>query len=145
MLSNARETLIQLAEKISDLRQEITETQEQLQRAEAEFDRAVESVGSQASVPRRTPGALRTAAPTPEQGEKSLNQLIVDVIDSNCKKTEDDLDADEIHGILPEGTNMDTVRSALARLNDLGKIRRTTRGRYGSVLHRDSGPERMAS
>jgi len=65
------------------------------------------------------------------EDEKSLNQQIIDIIDMLAETS--DVDAEELLDGLPDGTNITSVRSALARLAEQNKIRRTTRGRYGSI------------
>jgi hypothetical protein len=124
-----REEVIRLSGRITSIRENIASLQKDLASAEADLDRHLSLAGM---FPQRPIGESPLAIAA-GYDDKSLNQQIVELIDSNCQGFDKDLDAEEMLGGLPDGTNLTSVRSALARLADQGKIRRTTRGRYGSI------------
>jgi len=121
-----REEVIKLSAKVYGFREEIASHQEELQVVEQQLDSLLDS--ALPAVPLQPTLGERLMAGI--QGEdRSLNQSIVDLL---FLDSSGDMDADELVAQLPEGTNITSVRSALARLADQGRIRRTTRGRYAT-------------
>jgi len=144
-----RERVIALAAHISALRAEIASKTKDLQSAESELDRmliptpvagdsfvAQPAFSADGGVPL---SAARLQSTHPAQRplttliaeDQSMNRQIIALIDSLGPN--EDIDADELMKGLPDGTNITSVRSALARLADQKKIRRATRGRYGTA------------
>jgi|ERR1017187_2772695 hypothetical protein len=139
MEHSQREEVIRQASKIASLRENIASLQIELQRTEAEFDRLLLVAG-----PSCPPilNAMVMGPSAEREAEKSMNQTIVDLLLLNAPG---DMDAEELVAQLPEGTNITSVRSALARLADQNKIRRTTRGRYACAEQVPEVPQRIAS
>jgi len=133
-----REEVIKLSAKVYGLREEIASRQKELQLVEEQLDSLLEA--ALPAVPLQPTLGERLMAGI--QGEdKSLNQSIVDLL---LLSSPADMDADELVAQLSEGTNITSVRSALARLADQGRVRRTTRGRYAATEQADA-PHRIAS
>jgi hypothetical protein len=126
-----REEIIKRGAEISRLRENIASLQAELGKSEAAFD---ELLGNPTIPLRPNSGELLLAGmEAPE--DRSLNQQILDIIEETSVFPANDIDAEQICAMLPSGVNITSVRSALARLADQQKIRRTTRGRYGSIRH----------
>ena len=137
MAANQREEIIRRAGEICRLRENIASLQAELQSREKEFDDLLLDVSPATTLfsrpsafSEKLKAALQPIADPAE--DKSLNQQIIDVLAKGLEPGED-ADAETLLCGLPDGTNLTSLRSALARLADQGKIRRTTRGRYASL------------
>jgi hypothetical protein len=139
MATTNREAIIELGGKIASLRAEHQRIRQELRAAEAELDRLLSP-----DLPIATPAPNSRAAQrfAERDAERSLNQYIVDIL---LLSHPDDVDADELMAQLPQGTNITSVRSALARLAEQKRIRRTSRGRYGSIEGVSEQQQRVAS
>jgi hypothetical protein len=122
-----REAIIQACARIASLRETVARYKEELKQAEAQLDRLLAGDSPQSVLPVIT---------SPErENDRTLNQQIIDAIEVLAA----DVSAEEIAEALP-GTNLTSIRSALPRLADAGKIQRAARGRYQST----KAPQRFA-
>jgi|ERR1019366_7628247 hypothetical protein len=126
---NRREEVIKLAAKIASLRQTLVSVTAELSTTESALDELIAAPLPQALKPNAGESLL---AGIEAPNERSLNRRIVDLIEASCHGPSDDFDADGVLVMLGEA-NITSIRSGLARLADQNKIRRTTRGRYGSM------------
>jgi hypothetical protein len=140
MSVNNRESVITLASRIAVLRENITTLQSELSQSEIDLDRLLGTP----SIPVATPAPHSLAAQhfAERESDKSMNLMIVDLLLLNAPR---DMDAEDLVAQLPEGTNITSVRSALARLAEQDKISRTARGRYTSIEEAPESPSRIAS
>ena len=136
MDANSREQVIKLAARISEIRESIVSLQDEMRGAEKELDRILEIPSRQTAAIEKSAAAM--VALRQQAEDKSLNQRIIDLIEGLAPG--EDIDAEELANALPKDTNLTSVRSGLARLADLEKIRRTTRGRYARALRQPPGP-----
>ena len=127
MASSSRETIIELGGRISFLRAEQQRIKQELRVAESELDRLL---NHDVSIAAPAPNSLTAQRFSERDAERSLNQYIIDALSA---MQPEDVDAKELLAHLPEGANITSVRSALARLADQQRIQRTSRGRYGSL------------
>jgi hypothetical protein len=125
--SNNREAIIELGGRISSLRAEQQRIKQELRTAENELDRLL---NHDVPISAPAPNSLAAQRFSERDAERSLNQYIIDALSAMHPE---DVDAEELLAHLPEGANITSVRSALARLADQKRIQRTSRGRYGSL------------
>lgn len=131
-----KEAVIELGGRISSLRAEQQRLAAEQQRvkselraAEAELDRLLKSPAdtltqrSEAS-PVATPAPNSFAAD--DFNQRSLNQRIIELLDSEPTRQ---FSAEDVCHKYPDA-RLNSVRSAMARLSSLGKIRRSTHGLY---------------
>lgn len=125
-----REAIIEASAEIKRLRSEIAERNEDLLRQENALDRliageTITSGQSQELDPQREL-ALKVVE---KFRERTLNQQIIDILDGFPNKT---FSAEDVAELIP-GAQLASIRSALARLSDAGRIRRADRGQYQSA------------
>ena len=125
-MASARESIIELGAKIQALRIEQQRIRQELREAEAEFDRLIEEVTSSNS----TSSTLMPPPPPPwlvqSTSDISMAQRIIDILGENPAKV---FTAEDVQQALGGG-ELPSIRSALARLFDNGRIVRHDRGIY---------------
>lgn len=121
MNRSTREQIIAISAKISVLREELKAKEAELRRAEAELDRLFSASGEV------LPLALQSAAP---DEVRSLNETVLAVINST---PESQFSAEELLAKIPGAKNINSIRSALARLAGQNRIARARRGQYRSL------------
>lgn len=133
-----REQVIALASKIAETRAEIESANQDLRRFEAQLDVLLNE-----TVPIAAPAANSLAAG--QFAEREAERGLVNYILDRLLLAESDMDTDELMEQLPPGTNIASVRSALARLASEERILRTARGRYAIGEHPKTAPRQVAS
>lgn len=141
MQNATREAIIQASARIAQLREVVSKAKEDLKKAESALDALLRSdtSGAQAPAPPSiAPEITASVLRGPfvdlaqqwrnSESETSLNQRLVDYLDAQPAR---DFDSDELFTAFPSA-NQTSIRSALARLADSGKIQRSKRGRYQS-------------
>jgi hypothetical protein len=134
MANLSRESIIQVSARISQLREVLNKTKDELKQAEAQLDKflAGEAAGGANLFTR---SSYPAAEPLSAQVDQSLNQRIINLIDSEPHR---DFSSEDLFGALPDA-NQTSVRSALARLAE-DRIRRSGRGRYQSLKAEIASP-----
>jgi len=125
-MASPREAIIEASAKIAQLRSELSRVKAELREQESELDRLLNGAPSIRE--------MLTSKVAERLTEASLNQRIVDLLDGHSIVP---FDAEAVSEALP-GTNVASIRSALPRLADQHKIRRSERGKYQSMKSQES-------
>ena len=121
MNRSLREQIIAISARISMLREEAKAKEAELRRAEAELDALFSTSGE---VP---PSALPSAA---SDDARSLYETVFALINSTPGAQ---FAAEELLAKIPGANNINSIRSALARLTGQNRIARAGRGKYRSL------------
>jgi len=116
-----REQIIAISARISALREEVKAKETELRKAEAELDALFSASGDAAA-----PGLQSSA---PDDG-RSLNDTVLGLINST---PEGQFSAEDLLAKIPGANNINSIRSALARLTSQNRIARAGRGKYRSL------------
>jgi DNA repair exonuclease SbcCD ATPase subunit len=124
----SREEVIVLVTRITQLRQEVSrlgEAQRELRALERQLDAVLGGEQQQ---------------PEADAGAASLNDKILNLLDANPER---DFAAEGVQRELTEG-NINSIRSALARLASMNHIARAGRGKYRSARRTEAKQEAAA-
>ena len=121
MNRSLREQIIAISARISVLREEVKAKETELRKAEAELDALFAGSGDAA-----TPGLQ----PSASDDGRSLNDSVLGLINSTPEAA---FSAEELLAKIPGAKNINSVRSALARLTSQYRIARAGRGEYRSL------------
>lgn len=121
MNRSLREQIIAISARISALRDEAKAKEAELRKAEAELDALFSTSGE---VP---PSALQ---PVTSDDARSLYETVLALVNSTPGAK---FSAEEILGKIPGANNINSIRSALARLTSQKRIERAGRGQYRSL------------
>ena len=124
-----REQIIAISARISVLREEVKAKETELRKAEAELD-ALFSASGDAPAP-----GFQSAA---VDDGRSLNDSVLGLINSTPGTQ---FTAEELLAKIPGANNINSIRSALARLTSQNRIARAGRGKYRSLAATATGAE----
>jgi len=124
-----REQIIAISARISVLREEAKAKEAELRKAEAELDALF---STSVEVP---PSAFQSAA---SDDARSLYETVLALINSTPGAQ---FAAEELLAKIPGANNINSIRSALARLTSQNRIARAGRGKYRSLAEAISGGE----
>ena len=124
-----REQIIAISARISMLREEAKAKEAELRKAEAELDALFSTSGE---VP---PSALQSGA---ADDVRSLYETVLALINATPGAQ---FSAEELLAKIPGANNINSIRSALARLTSQNRIARAGRGKYRSLVGAVSGGE----
>jgi len=130
MNRSLREQIIAISARISALREQVKAKEAELRKAEAELD-ALFSASDEAPVPALESGAI--------EGARSLNATVLALINSTPGTQ---FSAEDLLARIPGANNINSVRSALARLASQNRITRAGRGKYRSLAEMVRGADR---
>ena len=116
-----REQIIAISARISMLREEAKAKEAELRKAEAELDALFSTSGE------APPSALQSAA---SDDARSLYETVLALINSTPGAQ---FAAEELLAKIPGANNINSIRSALARLTSQKRIERAGRGQYRSL------------